>query len=151
MGYRIALIASPGGHLDQLLAARAWWEGHERFWVVGGGADVAGALAGERVIPAVHPSHRSLRALVGNLAVAWRSLRAERPDVIVTDGAAVAVPFVVLGRALGIPSVYLEVCDRLDGPSLSARLCRPFVARMAIQDPRQRAFLPDAVLVGRAR
>jgi beta-1,4-N-acetylglucosaminyltransferase len=45
---------------------------------------------------------------------AWRVLRQERFDVIVSDGASVAVPFFWLSRLFGIVTVYIDVYDRIE-------------------------------------
>ena len=72
-----------------------------------------------------YPTTRNIPNTLRNLRLAMRELRRRRPDVIVSDGAGVAFPFFVVGRLLGIPTVYLEVYDRIDSPTLTGRLCRP--------------------------
>jgi len=72
----------------------------------------------------------------------------ERPDVVVTTGAGVALPFFVLARLMGIPTVYVEVYDRLDTRTLTARLCRPFTSRMLVQFEEQTRLYKGATLVG---
>jgi UDP-N-acetylglucosamine--N-acetylmuramyl-(pentapeptide) pyrophosphoryl-undecaprenol N-acetylglucosamine transferase len=65
--------------------------------------------------------------LVLNLGFAWRTIRERRPDVILSTGAGLAVPFFVVGRLLGVRLVYVESLTRTRGLSLSGRL----VARLA--------------------
>ena len=55
--------------------------------------DARTRLAGERVHFGHHPTTRNLPNLVRNVGLAWSVLRRERPDVIVSDGAGLAVPF----------------------------------------------------------
>ncbi len=43
--------------------------------------------------PCYYPTNRSLKALIKNTAIAWKVLRKEKPDLIISSGAAVAVPF----------------------------------------------------------
>ncbi|MGH2799344.1 MAG: hypothetical protein ACRDM0_17125, partial [Thermoleophilaceae bacterium] len=73
--------------------------------------------------------------LLRNLRLAERVLRAERPSAILTTGAGVAVPFAWLGRAHGIPTVYVESLTRIDGLSLSARMIAPVATRLYAQWP----------------
>ncbi|PRY01845.1 UDP-N-acetylglucosamine--LPS N-acetylglucosamine transferase [Allonocardiopsis opalescens] len=141
-------VASSGGHLSQLLALRPWWRARRRTWVTFRTADAVSALAGETVVWAHHPTTRDLPNLLRNTALAWRTLRRERPDVVVTTGAAVAFPFFVLARLLGVPTVYIEVYDRIDAPTLTTRLCAPFTSLHLVQWPGQLDFLPRAVHVG---
>ena len=75
-------------------------------------------------------------------------LRRRRPDVVLSTGAAVAFPFFVLARLLRIPTVYIEVYDRMDTPTLTGRLCRPFSSLFLVQWEEQRALYRGAVVVG---
>jgi UDP-N-acetylglucosamine:LPS N-acetylglucosamine transferase len=72
----------------------------------------------------------------------------QRPEVIVSTGAAVAYPFFLLGRARGIPTVYVEVYDRIDSRTVTGRLCRPLSTVFCVQWEEQRALYPGAELVG---
>ena len=47
-----------------------------------------------------------------------------------------------------IPTVYIEVIDRIDTRTLTARLCRPFTSRMLVQWDEQRRLYRDATVVG---
>jgi len=69
-------------------------------------------------------------------------------SVVVSTGAGVALPFFVLARLLRIPTVYIEVYDRIDAPALTTRLCRPFARLHLVQWEEQRVFLPSAITVG---
>jgi UDP-N-acetylglucosamine:LPS N-acetylglucosamine transferase len=145
---QVGLICSSGGHLTQLLALRPWWEKHDRFWVCFDTPDARDRLAGERVWHAWHPTNRNPANLLRNLRLALRVLAAEEPDLLVSDGAGVALPFFALGRAAGVPLVWLEVYDRVDRPSLTGRLVRPWADLVVLQWEEQRAAYPEGVVVG---
>jgi len=147
-GYRALLVCSSGGHLTQLLALEPWWRRTERTWVTFDTADAVGALVGERVVFAHHPTTRNIPNLLRNLRLAVGTLRSERPDVIVSDGAGVAVPFFWLSRLMGGRTVYLEVYDRLDSATLTGRLVRPVTDLFAVQWDEQLECNPGAVVVG---
>ena len=146
---RVLLVGSSGGHLAQLHRLRPWWEQHDRRWVTFDTDDATSLLRDEDVVWAYHPTTRSLKALVINLWLALRVLPRHRPDVVVSSGAAVAVPFFLVARLLGVATVYLEVYDRLDTATLTARLCRPFTDRVLVQWDEQLALYPDAQVIGR--
>jgi UDP-N-acetylglucosamine:LPS N-acetylglucosamine transferase len=97
---------------------------------------------------AYHPTTRNLRNAARNLRLAGRLLDSFRPDVVITSGAGVGVPFVLAGRARGCRTVFVEAFERVDTPSLSGRLCYPLVDLMAIQLEEQRRFYPRAELIG---
>ncbi len=146
--YKVLLVCSGGGHLAQLLQLRDWWSDHSRTWVTFDTPDALGALAGERVVRGHHPTTRNIPNLLRNLVLALGTLRAERPDVIISDGAGIAVPFFWLARAFGARTVYLEVFDRVDSPTMTGRLVSPVTDLFLVQWEAQLASYPDAVVCG---
>ena len=142
------LVCSSGGHLTQLFRLKPWWEAHDRRWVTFETADATSLLGGERVVWAHHPTTRNIPNALRNLRLAWRLLRRERPDVVVSDGAGVAVPFFVVAKLTGAATVYLEVYDRIDSRTLTGRLCAPFTDLFCVQWPEQQRFYPGSVVVG---
>lgn len=148
-GHRRALfVCSSGGHLAQLLTLQPWWQHRERAWVTFDTPDAQSLLEGERVAWAHHPTTRNVGNLVRNACLGLRLFHHWRPGVVVSTGAGVAVPFFVLAWALRVPTVYIEVYDRIEKPTLTARLCRPFTSLFLVQWEEQRRFCPEAVVVG---
>lgn len=146
---RALLVGSSGGHLAQLLPLRALFAADERTWVTFPTADATGALDKEAdVVWAHHPTTRNIPNLLRNTRLAWRVLRSRRPDVIVTTGAGVALPYFVLSRFFGVRTIYIEVYDRVDTPTLTARLCGPFTDLLAVQWPEQQRLYRQTTLVG---
>lgn len=141
-------MCSSGGHLTQLMCLESWWSDQERTWVTFDSEDATSKLEGERVVFAHHPTTRNVKNLLRNTFLAWRLLRRERPEVVVSTGAGVAVPFFWLARAMGIRTIYLEVFDRIDSPTLTGRLCRPVTDLFLVQWPEQSQHYKDAVLLG---
>ncbi|MEV4757162.1 UDP-N-acetylglucosamine--LPS N-acetylglucosamine transferase [Micromonospora sp. NPDC049559] len=144
----VLLVASSGGHLAQLLALAPWYRDRNRCWVTFDTPDACSLLREEEVVWAYHPTTRNIPNLLRNTWLAVRLLRRRRFDAVVTTGAGVALPFVVLARLRGIPTVYIEVYDRIDTPTLTARLCRPFLSAMLVQSEEQRRLYPEAIVVG---
>jgi len=144
----ILLVGSSGGHLAQLLALRPWWTHRVRQWVTFRTPDAESVLADEVVTWAYYPTTRNIPNLLRNTVLAGRVLRRSRPEAIVSTGAGVALPFFVFGRLLRIPTVYIEVYDRIDSRTMTARLCRPFTTRMLVQWEEQRHLYPHATVVG---
>lgn len=130
------------------MALRPFWGAHDRFWVTFDKEDANSKLADERVYPCHYPTNRNLPNLLRNAALAWRVLRRERPDVIVTTGAAVAIPFFAVGRLLGARTVYIEVIDRVDASTLSGRICRPMSDLFVVQWPEMESVYEGSVCLG---
>jgi UDP-N-acetylglucosamine:LPS N-acetylglucosamine transferase len=142
------MVSTQGGHLTQLLVLRPWWGVRARVWVCPDTPDVVDRLAGERLITSYSPTTRSLRNLVRNFVLAAKVVRRERPSIVVSAGAGVAVPFFLMAWVLRVPTVFIEVYDRVDSPTLTGRLCGPFTTRRIVQWEQQLGFYPDALLVG---
>jgi beta-1,4-N-acetylglucosaminyltransferase len=146
--YHILLVCSSGGHLAQLMRLQPWWTQHDRTWACFRLPDAESLLAGERVTWVHHPTTRNVINLGRNLVLAIRTLRRERPDVIVSTGAGAAVPFFWVGRLLGCRTVYLEVYDRIDSPTMSGRLCSPVTDLFLVQWPEQEPLYRHSVTSG---
>lgn len=142
------LIASTGGHLAQLVALREAFANDSLHWVTFRKKDAESALAGEEVTWAFHPTTRNIPNALRNLALAWPTLRRVRPDVIVSTGAAVSVPFFLVARVLRIRTVYIEVIDRVEQTTLSGRLCYPLSDAFCVQWPAQLRMYPRSVVIG---
>lgn len=121
---RALLVASTGGHLEQLTRleprlrpsfevvhystfddqqSRSLLDGREVHFV-------------ERIPP------RGLREAVRVAPPALRVLKQGGYTDVVSTGSAIAVPFLVSGRALGVRCHYIESAARSSGPSLTGRL-----------------------------
>ena len=145
---KVLFVCSSGGHLIQLHQLEPWWRSHERGWITFDTPDARSLLRGEHVGWAHHPTTRNVANLLRNLRLAWRVVRRERPDVLVSSGAGVAFPFFVVARVLRIKTVYIEVYDRIDLPTLTGRLCYPLASLFLLQWPEQRRFYPRGRLIG---
>jgi UDP-N-acetylglucosamine:LPS N-acetylglucosamine transferase len=132
---RVALVCSSGGHLLQLLSLEPAWAGYEERWVALAGADVDFLLADRSVVRAHGPTNRSIGKFLRNLGVAWRVLRAERFDAVISTGAALAVPFFIVGRLLGCRCIYVESLTRTHSLSLSGWLVWPLAHAFFVQWP----------------
>jgi beta-1,4-N-acetylglucosaminyltransferase len=132
---QVLLVCSPGGHLQQLLALAPAWDRLDHAWVTLPGSDVEDLLADEHPLLAYGPTNRSLRNLIRNLPFAWRTIRRLDPDVILSTGAGVAVPFFLVGKLLHRRLVYVESFTRTQSLSLSGRLVYPLADEFFVQWP----------------
>lgn len=145
---RAMLVCSPGGHLMQMLALRPAWDGMTRIWVTLPAADTEALLDAENTIFAHGPTNRSIKYFWRNLPLALKLMRQYKPDVILSTGAGVAVPFFIVGKVFGARLVYVESVTRIHGPSLSGRLVYPFSDSFFVQWP-EAAIRPRMQFAGR--
>ncbi len=134
--------------MQQMLALKSAWEGCRRAWVSLKATDSECLLADESVVWAHGPTNRSAVKLVRNLVLAVRTLRRADPDAVLSTGAALAVPFIILARLTGRRAIYVESFTRTEGLSLSGRLVYPFATDFFVQWPEAAAGRPKACYVG---
>ena len=105
---KVCLVGSSGGHLTHLYMLKPFWKDKNRFWVTFDKEDARSLLEGEKVYPCYFPTNRSIKALIKNTKIAWDVLHKEKPDLIISCGAAVAVPFFYIGKMIQFIQVLLE-------------------------------------------
>lgn len=145
---KVCLVGSSGGHLTHLYMLKPFWQDKKRFFVTFDKEDARSLLEGERVYPAYYPSNRSLKALLINSFRAVKILLKERPNIIISTGAAVAVPFFYFGKLFGAKTIYIEVFDRIDAPTISGKLCYPVSDKFIVQWPEMKKVYPKAIDLG---
>ena len=146
---KVMLVGSAGGHLLQLYRLKPWWERHDRVWVTFKMPDSLSLLAEEDVAWAFHPTTRNIPNMLRNLGLAWRLVRQHRPSVVVSSGAGVAFPFFLLARLFGARTIYIEVYDRIDLPTMTGKLCYPLSNLFLLQWDQQKRFYKGGVVIGR--
>jgi UDP-N-acetylglucosamine transferase subunit ALG13 len=121
---RTLLVASTGGHLDELVTLRQRFlpELEDVEWATFDTGQARQLLAGEVVhfVPFVRP--KDARGTVLNSVVAGKLLGTHRFTRVVSTGAAVAVPFLAAARSFGLAAHYIESAARSQGLSLSGAM-----------------------------
>ena len=145
---KICLVGSSGGHLAHLNMLKPFWSREDRFWVTFDKEDARSILKDEKMYPCYFPTNRNLKNLIKNTFLAIRILRKERPDVIISSGAAVAVPFFYLGKLFGAKIVYIEVFDRIDKPTVTGKLVYPVTDKFIVQWEEMKKVYPKAINLG---
>jgi beta-1,4-N-acetylglucosaminyltransferase len=145
---KVCLVSSSGGHLIHLYMLKPFWQDKERFWVTFDKEDARSLLEGEKVYPCYFPTNRNIKNLIRNTTVAWNVLRKEKPDLLISSGAAVAVPFFYLAKLMGKKLIYIEVYDRIYKPTLTGKMVYPIVDMFIVQWEEQKKVYPKAVNLG---
>ncbi len=118
------LVATSGGHLEEL------WELRRRMrpmdddvlWVTWDTAQSRALLAGEQRVFAPPARPRDAGAALRTLRLARHVIALARWSQVVSTGSSVAVPFLSLARAQGIPCHFVESAARVAEPSLTGRI-----------------------------
>ncbi|BAY24626.1 glucosyltransferase [Calothrix sp. NIES-2100] len=144
---KVLLVCSSGGHFKGIEQLRPFWEQHERVWVTFKTATTQAALAQETVYWAFSPTNRNLPNLFKNLLLAFQVISQTQPDLIISTGAGVAVPFLMIGKLFGSKTAFIESVTRIQTLSLSAKLLLPFLSVLYVQWPQLQARYPQAELI----
>ena len=134
--------------MTHLYMLKPFWKNKDRFWVTFDKDDAKSILSGEKVYPCFFPTNRNLKNLIRNTFLAVRILRKEKPDLLISSGAAVAVPFFYIAKLMGKKLIYIEVYDRIDKPTLTGRLVYPIVDSFIVQWEEQKQVYKKAVNFG---
>ncbi len=145
---KICLVSSSGGHLAQLHMLKPFWSDKNHFWVTFDKEDARSLLEGEKMYSCYYPTNRNIKNLIRNTRLAWKVLRKEKPNIIISSGAAVAVPFFYLGKLLGAKTIYIEVFDRIDKPTITGKLIYPVTDRFIVQWEEMKKVYPKATNLG---
>lgn len=148
LSMKICLVGSSGGHLTHLYMLKRFWKDQERFWVTFDKEDAKSLLKGEKMYPCYYPTNRSVKGLIINTRLAWNIVREEKPDLIISSGAAVAVPFFYIGKLFGAKCIYIEVFDRIDHSTLSGRIIYPIADKFIVQWGEMKKIYPKAINLG---
>ena len=75
-------------------------------------------------------------------------LSKERPDFIISSGAAPAIPFFYIGKVFGAKTIYIEVFDRIDSATITGKLCYPVTDKFIVEWKEMIDIYPKAVNLG---
>jgi beta-1,4-N-acetylglucosaminyltransferase len=150
---RLCFMASGGGHFRELCELTSL---AERYGHVLISTEVNKALAEACPFQRVYRIDEVGQGLwkknpIRVLGTFWRLLgilRRERPNLVISTGAGIAVPGFVAAKLLGIRTVYIESYARIESLSLAGRICYHLADRFLVQHARLIKRLPRAVYAG---
>jgi beta-1,4-N-acetylglucosaminyltransferase len=144
---KVMLVCSSGGHFKALYQLQPFWESCDHTWVTFRTPITETLLEHEKVYWAWSPTNRNIPNLLKNLLLAWQVLRRDRPDLVITTGAGVAVPFLWLAKLTGSQTVFVESITRVTELSLSAKLALPSLDVLYVHWPQLQIRYPHAELI----
>ena len=139
---KTCLAYSPGGHKAELDRALEGLSFEDVFHVTFNDGRTANASL-EPTYYICHPRRSIWRALWNSLQSAAIILR-ERPKLIISTGADVAVAIFILGRIAGAKTIFIETGGSLE-PTLAGRLTYPFSSLFLVQWRSKKRAFPDAI------
>lgn len=141
----IALVCSHGGHLTEMLQLMPAFEGHNTFFFCYDGETT-------RHLPNAHRVPNMARnpiEMAKNLYRLGQLFAAEKPDLVVSTGAEIAIPAILMGKLYGAKSLYIECGAQVTRPSFTGRIMYYLADQFFIQWPElMAAYGPRARLRG---
>lgn len=126
---KICIVCSDGGHQTEMSQLMEAFEGHETFFItynVLGGRDLKKAYQLKIL------KRNPLRYLSVTPTII-KILLKEKPDLIVSNGAEIAIPTLYIAKLFGIKIVFIESWCRINKPSATGRLIYPIADVFLVQ------------------
>ena len=132
---RICLAASAGGHVSQLLKLAECWNGYKTFCVTTTQVvrNNLGKLGEVYVVGECNRQH-PIRVIAVFLRCS-RIIFKERPDVVISTGAAAGCMLCFLAKMLGAKVVWIDSITNVERISLSGRMVRYIADLFLVQWP----------------
>lgn len=105
---------------------------HKRFFMTFARKQSEEALKNEKVYFIIDPKRDPMK-LITNFRQSLSILKKENPDVILSTGAAAAVPSCFAAKMLGKKLIFVETLAAVNKPSLSGRVIYPISDLFVIQ------------------
>ena len=145
---RICLAASAGGHVSQLIRISEGWKGHDTFCVTT--TEVVRSKLSKfgrvYVVGECNRQHpiRVLMVLIRCIRIAFR----ERPDVVISTGAAAGCLLCMLCKLRGAKIIWIDSITNVKKVSLSGRMVHFFADLFLVQWPELAEQYKNAEYVG---
>ena len=118
---KICLVCSHGGHLAEILRLQEAFEGHDTFFIT---YDSARTRELERKHLLRNIGINPLLMACAFIAT-FRILLKEKPKLIISTGAEIAIPAFYLAKLLGIKTIFIESWTRVLQPTGTGRIIYP--------------------------
>ena len=145
---KIALIASAGGHLTELLELKKAWHDFDCFFVSDPRINALELSKKEKVYFVKVPRRNPLNFLI-NFFQSLKIYLKEKPNIVISTGADVAFAFLLIAKIFGSKIIFIESFAQVFNPSLTGKLVYFFSNRFYIQWPELKKFYPKSVYKGK--
>jgi UDP-N-acetylglucosamine:LPS N-acetylglucosamine transferase len=132
---RICLAASAGGHISQLLRLAESWKGYDSLFVTTTEVVLEKLQQHGRVYFVGECNRQHPIRVVKVLMRCIRIVLRERPDVVISTGAAVGCMVCFLGKTMGAKVIWVDSITNVEQISLSGRMVRYISDLFLVQWP----------------
>lgn len=132
---RLLLVCNPGGHFATMIGLKKFWSQYPREWVTYRKFDTQQIEEKEVVHWVFMQESRMLGRAVLNFFTALIILYRRRPDLVISTGASLAVPYIFASKIFGIKTIFVESISRSTVLSLSGKIVYNLVDEIYVQWP----------------
>jgi beta-1,4-N-acetylglucosaminyltransferase len=129
---KICIACSAGGHLIESLQLLPILKKHKMFFITVDRFQSRQVLKGKKVY-FVKDTKRNPSELFKNFYHVLSILIKEKPKVIISTGAAAAIPALYAGKLIGSKIVFIESMAAIDNPSSSGKVAYPISDLFIVQ------------------
>lgn len=150
MKKKIGFIASSGGHWEEIISLKEIANENFSFFVTEKSGQIAeNTKPNTYILPQINRHEKKFVSHFLKLFIsAFKIIRKENPDVIITTGALVSFPFCVFAKIFGKKVIYIESFARVHEKSLTGKLVYPFADLFIVQWESMLKCYPKAVYGG---
>ena len=147
---KICFVSSSGGHWEELMCLKEIADENNHFFVTEKGGQAEECSLNDIYI--LSQMNRHEKGFIINFLKlffkAFRIIKKEKTDVIITTGALIAFPFCVIGKIMRKKIIYIESFARVNGKSLTGKLVYPFADLFLVQWESMLDVYPKSKYVG---
>lgn len=145
---KLLLVCNPGGHFSTMMGLKKFWSGYQREWVTYSKFDTEKLRGKEKVYWVKMQEARMFWKACINFLNALFILHKSQPDLVLSTGASLAVPFILASKLFSIKTVFIESISRSSDLSLTGKLVYYFVDEFYVQWPECTERYPKAQYKG---
>lgn len=149
MKMKVCLACSAGGHLSEMLQLREFYgkKGRGHYFLTFKRADSESLVKKEKVYFVSRPGRNPFRT-IANFFQSLKFFMREKPDLVVSTGADVAVASCYIAKIFGKKVVYIESFCRPFRPSISGRMVHAIADLFIVQWKPVKKYYKKAVYGG---
>ncbi|WP_299093710.1 PssD/Cps14F family polysaccharide biosynthesis glycosyltransferase [uncultured Metabacillus sp.] len=146
----VCLISSSGGHLEQIKQLKEVMDRYDCFYVVTRTKATEAMKQKKYIVSDLVRTNkfisvmRMAKMMIEQLSIFLK----EKPDVIITTGAAVAIPMCIIGKVFKKKVIYIESFARINTPNKTGMLIYKIADLFIIQWEELENYYPKAVYGG---
>ena len=133
MKRKVMAVASIGGHWIQLLRIARPMEEHYEMVYVSTHPKCATMVEGQKYCLTTDFSRSDAWKLVPDFLKAIKTIRKEKPDAIITTGAAPGLVYLLAGKLFGRKTIWIDSIANAEHLSASGRMASKFASRIYTQ------------------